>query len=95
MVRHEVIRRRLNKLDAYLDILESLRSYTFDRFENDPLVHGAAERYLHMSIEAINDMGNHIVADDELGVINQYSDIPDVLHKKGRIAENRRRYGSG
>ena len=85
MVRPEVIRKRLNKLDEYLSILYILRKYSFDNFTRDPERYGSAERFLHLSIEAILDMGNHVIADLELGIVNWYSDIPAILEKNGYI----------
>ncbi len=85
MVRPEVIRKRLNKLDEYLSILYNLRKYSFDDFTSDPEHYGSAERFLHLSIEAILDMGNHVIADSDLGIVNWYSDIPAILEKNGYI----------
>jgi uncharacterized protein YutE (UPF0331/DUF86 family) len=45
--------------------------------------YGSAERFLHLSIEAILDMGNHVIADLDLGIVNWYSDIPALLEKNG------------
>lgn len=85
MVRPEVIRKRLNKLDKYLSILYNLRKYSFDDFVSDPEHYGSAERFLHLAIEAILDMGNHVIADMDLGIVNWYSDIPSILAEKGYI----------
>lgn len=85
MVRPEVIRKRLNKLDDYLSILYNLRKYSFDDFVSDPEHYGSAERFLHLAIEAILDMGNHVIADMDLGIVNWYSDIPSILAEKGYI----------
>lgn len=85
MVRPEVIRKRLNKLDEYLSILYNLRKYSFETFVSDPERYGSAERFLHLSIEAILDMGNHVIADSDLGIVNWYSDIPSILARKGYI----------
>ena len=63
MVRADVLRKRLQKLDEYLTILHSLRIYSLDEFLADPKCYGSAERFLQLAIEAINDMGNHIIAD--------------------------------
>lgn len=79
MVRPEVIRKRLNKLDEYLSILHGLRKYSFSEFIEDPEHYGSAERFLQLAIEAISDLGNHVVADLGLGVVNWYSDIPTIL----------------
>jgi len=79
VVRPEVIRKRLNKLDEYLSILHGLRKYSFSEFIEDPEHYGSAERFLQLAIEAISDLGNHVVADLGLGVVNWYSDIPTIL----------------
>ena len=45
MVRAEVIRKRLGKLDEYPAILRELRRYTFEEFVADPEHYGSAERF--------------------------------------------------
>jgi len=40
---------------------------------------------LHLAIEAVLDMGNHVIADSDMGIVNWYSDIPSILTKKGYI----------
>jgi uncharacterized protein YutE (UPF0331/DUF86 family) len=83
VVRSEVIRKRLNKLDDYISVLERLQRYSLEEFLADPERYGSAERFLHLAIEAVLDMGNHVIADDGLGVVNWYSDIPKILAEKG------------
>ncbi|HUW11150.1 MAG TPA: DUF86 domain-containing protein [Anaerolineae bacterium] len=85
MVRVEVIRKRLNKLDEYLGILRGLQKYSFEEFTGDPEHYGSAERFLQLGIEAIMDIGNHVIADLALGTVNWYSDIPTILAEKGYI----------
>ena len=86
MVKPEVIRKRLNKLDNYLEILENIKKYSFNEFISDPEHYGSAERFLQLSIEILNDIGNHIIADEELGMINWQSDIPEILYKNNYIS---------
>ena len=38
-----------------------------------------------LSIELLTDVGNHIIAEDGLGMVNWYSDIPDILNSKNII----------
>jgi uncharacterized protein YutE (UPF0331/DUF86 family) len=85
MVRPEVIRKRLNKLDEYLSILHRLQRYSFEEFVEDPEKYGSIERFLHLAIEAINDMGNHVIAELGLGVVNWYSDIPTIFAEKNYL----------
>lgn len=85
MVRGEVIRKRLNKLDEYLGILRDLQRYGFDEFIARPEVYGSVERFLQLAIEAVTDIGNHVIADLSLGVVNWYRDVPAILADKGHI----------
>jgi len=87
-IKAEVLRKRLNKLDEYLAILRGLQKYSFDEFIADPQRYGSVERFLHLSIEAINDMGNHVVAELDLGEVNWYSDIPALLARADYIDDS-------
>ena len=79
MVRPEVIRRRLVKLDEYLEILEGLQRYDLDAFVKDPEHYGSAERFLQLAIETSLDIGSHVIAELRLGTVDSYRDIPTIL----------------
>jgi uncharacterized protein YutE (UPF0331/DUF86 family) len=87
MVRPEVVRKRLNKIDEYLSVLKGLQAYSLEEFLSDPEHYGSAERFLHLTIEAFLDIGNHIIADDGLGVVNWYSDIPKIFRENSLISD--------
>lgn len=86
MVRPEVIRKRLNKLDEYLEILKGLQKYSLDEFTSTPEYYGSVERFLQLAIETTLDIGNHIVADMGLGEVNWYSDIVAFMEEKHFIS---------
>ena len=88
MVRHEILRKRMNKLDEYLAILRQLQRYARHEFLSDPEHYGSAERFLHLAIEALLDMGNHVIADEGLGVVDWYSDVPKIFADKGLISSD-------
>jgi uncharacterized protein YutE (UPF0331/DUF86 family) len=85
VLRPEIIRRRLQKVDEYLGILEGLRCYDLNDFLGNPERYGSAERFLQLTIEALLDTGSHVIAELELGAIETYSDIPRILEKSGYI----------
>jgi len=85
MVHEEVLYRRLQKLDEYLVILYDLQRYTFDDFVAHYERYGSAERFLHLAIESLSDMGNHVIADMNLGIVNWSSDVPRILAQAGYI----------
>jgi uncharacterized protein YutE (UPF0331/DUF86 family) len=72
-------------LDEYLDILEALRGYSIDQFLANPERYGSAERFLQLAIEALLDVGSHVIAELELGTIETYSDIPQLLADRGYV----------
>jgi len=86
MVSVEVIRKRLNKLDEYLEILSQLQGYSLEAFVANPERYGSAERFLQLAIEVVTDLGNHIIADEALGVVNWHSDIPRLLAEHDYIS---------
>ncbi|MDZ7750219.1 MAG: DUF86 domain-containing protein [Gammaproteobacteria bacterium] len=85
MVRPEVIRRRLERLSQDLQVLERLARYDLDEFMDEPEHYGSAERFLQLSLEALLDMGSHVIADEGLGMVNQSRDIPRLLCENGYI----------
>lgn len=85
MVNAELVRKRLIRLEESISILSRISKYSFDEFVADPERYGSAERFLQVSIEAVNDLGNHVVSDLGLGEINWQSDIPRLLLTHGYI----------
>jgi len=90
MVDANVLRRRLQKLNEYLDILREMQQYSRSEFIEDPHLYGSAERFLQLSIEAINDTASHIVVDEDLGAIERARDLPDIFESEGLIGEEMR-----
>lgn len=87
MVRVEVLRKRLEKLEEYLQILHRLRETPLATFLENPEKYGSAERFLQLAIEAIDDIGSHLVADLQLGTVEWYRDVPELLYEAGYIDE--------
>jgi len=90
MVRPEILHKRLRKLDEYLEILKRLQRYSRDEFLRDPEHYGSTERFLQLAIEAITDIASHIIADENLGSVNWYSDIPRILCEKNVVTEEQK-----
>ena len=82
MVKPEVLRRRLENIDEYISYLKELSSESSEDFISDPKLFGSAERFLQLIIEMLNDMGSHLISDENLGSVNQARDIPRILLDK-------------
>ena len=85
MVRKDVVAARLSRLNEYLRTLRAVQGYDLQRFKSDPFIHGTAERYLHLSIECLLDIGNHIIADHGYRKPDTYAEILEILAEE-RVA---------
>ena len=74
-------------MSRYLKILEKLKLIQKNQFISDDILIGSAERYLHVAIECIIDVGNHIVAAEKLGRAQNYSEIFSILQKSRIISK--------
>lgn len=90
MVRVELLRKRLEKLEEYLAILRQLQGTSEGKFIRDPQKYGAAERFLQLAIETTLDMGNHVIAGLRWGKVDVYRDIPERFYEQGYIDETLR-----
>lgn len=62
-----------------------MQRYSYNEFVGNPERYGSVERFLQLAIESLNDLGNRVVADEGLGTVDWYSDIPRRLREKGLI----------
>lgn len=85
MVRKEVFVARLERLTEYVSILHSVLKYDLEKFLADPFIYGTAERNLHLTIECLLDIGNHIIADQGLEKPESYADILRILSERSII----------
>jgi uncharacterized protein YutE (UPF0331/DUF86 family) len=81
----EVLLRRLRALESYLAVLRSIQRYSREEFLADPEHYGAAERFLQLALECLNDMGGHVVADLHLGAADTYAEVVERLATAGYI----------
>ena len=88
MFKREVVLERSQKCSEYLNQLKDIvRDVEFKEFNNNPLLYGSAERFLHLAIEALIDIGNHIISDDDLGRVDVYKDIAIILAENNYVSE--------
>jgi uncharacterized protein YutE (UPF0331/DUF86 family) len=79
LVNKAVLATRLERLREYLGILESVLQYDVHRFVRDPYIYGTAERNLHLAIECLLDIGNHVISDRGYPKPETYADIFRIL----------------
>ncbi len=76
-----VINARINKIQEYLKILKELKLENREKFLTDYRIHGLAERYLHLTIECVLDIGNHLISRLEYEKPETYQEIILILGK--------------
>lgn len=58
-----------------VNALQELQSLTYDEFARDHILHGSAERYFQVAIQAALDIGSMLLAESSVKVPESYSDI--------------------
>lgn len=86
MVKKDLVDVRLEKLRLYLKTLKAIGKYDLKTFKNDVFIHATAERYLHLSIECLLDMGNHIISDRGYRKPETYTEIFRILKEEKVIS---------
>lgn len=81
MVKKELIVSRLERFREYIRILKSIQKRDLQTFTSDPFVHGTAERYLHLSIECLLDIGNHVISDHGYRKPESYAEVFQILQE--------------
>ncbi|MBU4251972.1 MAG: DUF86 domain-containing protein [Candidatus Omnitrophica bacterium] len=85
MVDVSVIRRILASLNETLEHLKSKQGVFFEEYKRDRDIQAIVERKLETAIQACIDIGNHIVAQENLGSPSDYGEIFLILAQKGII----------
>ena len=86
MVDQEIFLRRLEALRDYLQKVRAFRATRRDDFIREETVHDLAERYLHLMMECVLDLGNHFVADGDLGIPETNREVFDLLEKAEELS---------
>jgi uncharacterized protein YutE (UPF0331/DUF86 family) len=79
----ETVRRRLRRLDEWVQRLRDLGKRPKDEFLEDPTAQAAAERLLQVSIQIVLDIGAHILSDRGIVDWEEYREIPERLVRLG------------
>lgn len=84
----ESIRRRIDKLNEIINELNKIKEMSLDDFENIPYVQTATERFFHILIEILIDLGNYIIRMKNLGAPETYVDTFRILCDKNILSKD-------
>lgn len=79
MVNRHVVAARLERFTESIQLLRKVKEFGVETFCADPFLYGAAERNLHLAIESLLDIGNHVIADRGYRKPETYADILVIL----------------
>jgi uncharacterized protein YutE (UPF0331/DUF86 family) len=85
MVDKELLSRKLSRLREYLGALRNAEEITWKVYEKDLRLRAFVERYLHLCIEKVIDIGNHFISFHRWREPEGYRDLFQVLHENGVI----------
>ena len=85
MVEKEVLSRKISHLRNYLEELHKAEDITWAKYESDIKSKAFVERYLHLCIEKVIDIANHLVSYYRWREPEGYRDLFQVLSENGVI----------
>lgn len=85
MVDRESYSRRLDGLHGYLEKLRAFQRASEQEFRSSPALHDLAERYLHLAMECVLDLGNQVIAEQQLSAPEANRDTFTRLEVAGEI----------
>ena len=88
MVDAELISRKLSRLQEYVDALREAPDITWAVYRKDIRAKAFVERYLHLAIEEVINIANHIVSFHQWREPAGYRDLLLILSERGVIPED-------
>lgn len=88
MVNVEIVKEKLIHLEEYINDLDEYKDLKLEKLTTDKILFRYLERTLHLAVEAILDIGSHIISDERLGNPKYNSEIIEILAENNIIKEN-------
>lgn len=63
MIDKDLIRRKLSRLNMYLERLKPIASKSYNEYLSDPYLKFSAERLIQLIVECASDVNNHVVVE--------------------------------
>jgi uncharacterized protein YutE (UPF0331/DUF86 family) len=87
MVDKEVFSRKLSRLRSYLEELKNAEDIDWKKYQSDLRAKAFVERYLHLAVEEVMDIANHLVSFYKWREPTGYRDLFLILKEHGIISE--------
>ena len=88
MVDADLVREKLLQLEEYINDLAEYQDLNLEKLTNDKILFRYLERTLHLAVEAVLDIGSHIISVERMGNPKFNSQIIEILAENNIIKEN-------
>ena len=75
----ETIRIKVEKIEFYLELINSMKDDCLQKFVNDPIYRGALLHYLYLSVDSCISLAEIIIKHKGLRTPQSYSETIDIL----------------
>ena len=89
MVNDDVILRKIGKLKEYVDELRQAKDITWEKYQKDIRDRAFVERYIHIAIQNVFDIANHIISYQGWKEPDTYREYFSVLAENGVLPDEK------
>jgi len=87
MVDKELLSRKISRLRTYTEALMSAEDIDWEKYKSDLRAKAFVERYLHLAIEEVIDIANHLISFFKWREPTGYRDLFQILKEHGIMSE--------
>lgn len=88
MVKKEVLKKRLEKINVSLNKIKRYKGISLDEFLEDDIIQDVVEYNLFIAVNMTVDIAVHIVVDNKLGSPNTMAEAFDILYNEKHITKD-------
>jgi uncharacterized protein YutE (UPF0331/DUF86 family) len=88
MVDKELVSRKLSQLRMYVDELRRAKDINWEKYRSDLRTRAFVERYVHLAIEEVIDVANHLVSFYQWREPTSFRDLFSILREHDIIPED-------
>jgi uncharacterized protein YutE (UPF0331/DUF86 family) len=87
MVDKELLSRKISRLRSYTEALKGAEDIDWEKYKSDLRAKAFVERYLHLAIEEVIDIANHLISFFKWREPTGYRDLFQILKEHGILGE--------
>lgn len=89
MVNNEIILRKTQKLKEYTNELRQAKDITWEKYQRNIRDRAFVERYIHIAIQTVFDITNHIISYEEWKEPDTYRETFSILASHGVLPDEK------